>query len=398
MGEFVVVDTNALLDGIELNENYTYVILSHVLRELDKHKSSTNYDLAYRSRQATRWIKENREVIKYDLRDYNFTANNIFDNSYVDNKILQACIDNKYAILTNDLNLEEKALGFGLKVIENNTYENEYTGWVKVNLSDEEIANFYQSLLTNTFNLETNQYLYIENECGEFVDVLKWDGETYASIEHKTVQSNMFGKLKPYDNYQKMAIDTILTNQLSMIKGKAGSGKSLITLNVAWSLIERGKYEKLYIVTNPVVAGRSASKIGFLPGSKEEKLLSSNLGSILIGKFGDISEVEHLIKTGKIVLLPSADLRGVDIQNSIVWAVEAQNMDVELNKILIQRISDTSKLILDGDYNQVDDKIFEGRNNGMRRVSEVFRGQEMYGEVELPIVYRSLIADIADQM
>lgn len=55
--------------------------------------------------------------------------------------------------------------------------------------------------------------------------------------------------------------------------------------------------------------------------------------------------------------------------------------------------------IIDGDYNtQVDMSQYSGRNNGMRRMSEVFRGKDFYGEVELQNIYRSEIARIAEEM
>ena len=74
-----------------------------------------------------------------------------------------------------------------------------------------------------------------------------------------------------------------------------------------------------------------------------------------------------------------------------------QNLDISLIKLAIQRISEDCQLIIDGDYNsQVDLQAFEGNNNGMRRVSEIFRGQSFYGEVELPIIYRSKMAEWAE--
>lgn len=122
---------------------------------------------------------------------------------------------------------------------------------------------------------------------------------------------------------------------------------------------------------------------------------------MLASKFGDKYQVESMIANNQLLLLPFSDIRGFDTtgMNAICWIIEAQNLDVDLMKLAIQRIGDDSKLIIDGDYNsQVDHSSYEGSNNGMRRVSQVFRGEEMYGEVELPIIYRSKIAAIADGM
>ena len=169
-------------------------------------------------------------------------------------------------------------------------------------------------------------------------------------------------------------------------------------MNYAWHQIEKGKYSKLVIFFNPVNAGKTSSKLGFYKGSKDEKLTDGQLGAILGTKFGDKSVIDSYIASGKLVLYPFADIRGVDVQDSITLILEGQNLDANLMKIAIQRISESSKLIIDGDYNQVDASIFEGQRNGMKRVSQVFRGKEMYGEVELPTVYRSKIAEIAEQL
>ncbi len=108
-----------------------------------------------------------------------------------------------------------------------------------------------------------------------------------------------------------------------------------------------------------------------------------------------------MIAKEELVLLPFADIRGFDTtgMNAIVWILESQNLDIELMKLAIQRVGNDSELIIDGDYNaQVDSSQYEGSNNGMRRVSEIFRGQKYYGEIELPIIYRSEMAKQADLM
>ena len=79
-----------------------------------------------------------------------------------------------------------------------------------------------------------------------------------------------------------------------------------------------------------------------------------------------------------------------------VYITEAQNMDIELMKLALERVGDDCLMILDGDSDaQVDLAQYAGINNGMRRVSEVFRGENLYGEVTLRKVHRSRIAELA---
>ena len=147
---------------------------------------------------------------------------------------------------------------------------------------------------------------------------------------------------------------------------------------------------------------QSKSDIRFVyPGTKNEKLLDSSIGNMLSAKLGGQFAVEQLIAQDKIELLPLSDLRGFDTtgMNCAVYITEAQNMDIELMKLALQRIGEDSICIIDGDYDtQVDLSQYAGMNNGMRRASEVFRGQDLYGEVELKNIYRARIADIAERM
>lgn len=106
-----------------------------------------------------------------------------------------------------------------------------------------------------------------------------------------------------------------------------------------------------------------------------------------------------MLQREKLVLLPLSDIRGYDTSGmrAGIYISEAQNLDITLMKLALQRIGDDSICIIDGDCRtQVDDVSFAGVNNGMRRASKVFRGYDVYGEVELRQIHRSKIAQIAE--
>lgn len=80
-----------------------------------------------------------------------------------------------------------------------------------------------------------------------------------------------------------------------------------------------------------------------------------------------------------------------------IYITEAQNMTRALAKLALQRVGEDCVLILDGDDQaQVDLPQYEGYNNGLKKVSEVFRGQDFYGEITLKNIYRSKIGKIAE--
>ena len=157
--------------------------------------------------------------------------------------------------------------------------------------------------------------------------------------------------------------------------------------------LERHKIDKIIIFCN-TVATKGSAKLGYYPGSRDEKLLDSQIGNFLSSKLGDKMVIEKMIADGELILLPMSDIRGYDTtgMRAGIYITEAQNLDVNLMKLALQRIGEDSICIIDGDpLTQVDDDSFAGENNGMKRLSEVFRGQPFYGEVELQKIHRSQI-------
>ena len=85
--------------------------------------------------------------------------------------------------------------------------------------------------------------------------------------------------------------------------------------------------------------------------------------------------------------------------NAGIYISEAQNLDISLMKLALQRAGEDCFVIIDGDEKtQVDDISFAGHNNGMLRVSKVYRGENLYGEIELKTIHRSRIGKIAEKM
>jgi len=197
-----------------------------------------------------------------------------------------------------------------------------------------------------------------------------------------------------------MVADSLMNNKITMIKGPAGAGKSHLATGYLFHLLDKEKIDKIIIFCN-TVATKNAAKLGFYPGSRDEKLLDSQIGNFLSSKIGGKIAVEQLINTEKLLLLPMSDIRGYDTSgmNAGIYITEAQNLDVELLKLALQRVGEDSIIILDGDTkSQVDLIDYEGINNGMQRASKIFRGEKIYGEVELKQIHRSQIAEIANRM
>ena len=386
------------------------------LQELEEIKISSRKDdeVKYKARKALHLLDENKD--KYEVVIYTTAMENYINEKQVeispDTKIIACCSfsqgllpkGEKFVFVTNDIAckmIASKIFGLEVESVGENKLD-EYKGFVEKSLSEEDMAYFYENLQENTFNLLTNEYLVLKNDKDEVVDKFRWDGYEYQNVKFPTIKSNYFGYVKPYngDIYQQMVLNSLSNNQVTMIKGSAGTGKSYLALGYLMWLLEKRKIEKIIVFCNTVATANSA-KLGYYPGTKDEKLIDSSIGNMLSAKLGDSFGLEQMIGQGKIQLLPLSDIRGFDTNGMCagVYITEAQNMDISLMKLALQRIGEDSICIIDGDYNaQCDMPQYAGNNNGMRRMSEVFRGQDFYGEIELQNIYRSRISQVAELM
>lgn len=392
-----------------------FFISSVTLQELEEIKISSRKDdeIKYKARKVLHLLDENSD--KYDVVVYTTAMENYINEKQVeispDTKIISCCVfsqrlleEGKIVFVTNDIAckmIASKIFGLEVESVGENKLD-EYNGFIEKSLSEKEMAYFYENLQENTFKLLINEYLVLKNDKGEVVDKFRWDGYEYQNVKFPTIKSNYFGSVKPYngDIYQQMVLNSLSNNQVTMIKGAAGTGKSYLALGYLMWLLEKRKIEKIIVFCNTVATANSA-KLGYYPGTKDEKLIDSSIGNMLSAKLGDSFGLEQMIGQGKIQLLPLSDIRGFDTNGMCagVYITEAQNMDISLMKLALQRIGEDSICIIDGDYNaQCDMPQYAGNNNGMRRMSEVFRGQDFYGEIELQNIYRSRISQIAELM
>lgn len=397
--------------------NEKFIISNITIKELEQIKTSTYKDgeIKWKARQIIKLLAHNED--KYEIEIYKSHYEEELHSLDLpiseDSKIIlcakeafikRDCLETGIFV-TQDLACKKLAECVGLKTeyIESQDNDN-YTGYLTATMNDKELAHFYGTLLINNenyYDLLINQYLLIKHD-GQIVDKYKWTIKGYEKVNYLSFESMMFGKTTAIkeDIYQQCAIDSLINNQITIMRGKPGSGKSYLALSYLMSLLERGKISKIVIFVNNV-AVRGAAKLGFYPGSKDEKLLDSQIGNFLISKLGSITEVEKMIDEGTLLLIPVADCRGMDTtgMNAGILVTEAQNLSRDMAKLILQRIGEDSKVIFEGDDKaQLDMAEYAGSNNGLRAISNVFRGEDIYGEINLQIIHRSRIAEIADKI
>ena len=422
MIDYKFYDTCSLLlkaDTLFDNEE-KFAISSITLEELENIKTSNikDPDIKYAARKLLHVLDEHhgeydvhifKESMLEPIKEKDLSITN-------DTRILATAFDydnnvhpDEVIFVTNDLALKNIAnLFFGDGCIESVQEDfDDYTGYVETIFANEEAMEFFYRHYKEDHPIHApgneyiNQYLIIrDKETNEILDRLVRTDGAYRNISYETFDSKQFGRIRPLDVYQQLAADSFTHNQITLIKGPAGSGKSYLALGFLFNQLEHNRIDKIIIFCN-TVAAKNAAKLGFLPGTREEKLLDSQIGNVLVSKLGSRIEVERLMGEEKLILLPMSDIRGYDTtgMRAGVYISEAQNLDISLMKLALQRIGEDSICIIDGDEKtQVDDIAFAGANNGMRRMSKIFRGHNIYGEVELKQIHRSKIAAIAEAM
>lgn len=413
-----IYDTSSLLLLSEelFNTGEKIVVTSVTLQELENIKVSTNKDanIKYAARQLLRLLDEypDKYICELYLSSYEKMLNKHNLEVTNDTRILITAYQYKVnhpkeevIFCTNDLALKRIAEIFFPKqnITSIKEEEDTYAGYVDFYLDQAQMIDFYSDPSKYGIGLYINQYVNIyEKETSKCVDTLCWTKTGFRPLKYKDFTSKQLGEIKPYkdDIYQAMVADSLLNNKITMVKGPAGTGKSLLSLGFLFSYLEKGKIEKIIIFCN-TVATKGAAKLGYYPGRKDEKLLDSQIGNFLAAKLGGKLAVEQLIDAEKLILLPMCDIRGYDStgMKAGIYIPEAQNLDIQLLKLALQRTGEDSIFILDGDIkSQVDMVEYEGINNGMRRASKIFRGEDIYGEIELKLIHRSRIAAIADKM
>ncbi len=151
---------------------------------------------------------------------------------------------------------------------------------------------------------------------------------------------------------QKKAKTEILKHPYNFVVGKAGSGKTLLAVQVALDQVFKRQYDKI-IITRPTI---STEDNGFLPGSEREKMepwlvpIRSNMRKV----YNKPDLLEKMEKDERIELVSLAHFRGRTFDNAVVIVDEFQNLSRSQLAMCIGRLGKESKMIFCGDSYQID--------------------------------------------
>ena len=154
---------------------------------------------------------------------------------------------------------------------------------------------------------------------------------------------------------QKEAKSEILHHPFNFILGKAGSGKTLVAVQIALDSFFKRQVNKI-VITRPTVSNEDN---GFLPGSLEEKMepwlvpIRSNMRKV----YNKPQILEKMEKDESIELVSLSHFRGRTFDNAIVIVDEFQNLTKQQLGMVLGRLGKNSRMILCGDGQQIDLKF-----------------------------------------
>lgn len=303
-------DTCSLLLKVDnlWDEDSTIVISSITLEELEHIKTSANKDpdIKFATRRLIHELETHygSYIVVIWNNDLTLDLKEAGLPETADSKIIicakyfwKTHLEDNVIFITNDLcckHLAKVFLHIPVESYKENTTN--YDGYIEIVMDNDEMAEFYSNPTDNKYGLYINQYLLVKNEDDEIVDKLCWTGEEYRHLTYNTFKSNSFGSVKPMkdDVYQALAADSLENNKITLIKGPAGTGKTYLSLGFLLHKLERNKIDKIIVFCN-TVATKNSAKLGYYPGTRDEKLLDSQIGNLLSSKLGGRIAVEQMI-------------------------------------------------------------------------------------------------------
>lgn len=418
-----VIDTSVLL--YDMNSIHSFpgndvVIPLIVLDELDRFKEKPGL-IGESARYVNRFLdslrglgdinkgillKDNNQSIRVELRVSEDKSLKGLDSSMADNQIILASlllkkeIKSQVKVITKDINLRVKCDSVGLKsedyFKDDIDAENQYSGWIDIDLPKEEIDKFYSegSLEIKDLKIYENQFVVAKNGNQSLLSIYK-RGKIYSL--NKKIEKMM--NLIPRNKEQRFAVEALLDPEIPLVTltGLAGSGKTFLALMAALEGLHDGSYKRIVITRSLQPVGKD---IGYLPGSLEEKMnpwlapIFDNVRHV----FKDLSYFEIQMQKGQIEVAPLSFIRGRTFPDSYVLVDESQNASIHELKTIITRVGENSKIVLMGDTDQIDTPYITKKSNGLSIVSEKFKNSKLQAHIHLPRGQRSNIATEASRL
>jgi PhoH-like ATPase len=440
MKKIYVLDTNVLLqdpNAIFAFQDNEVVIPAVVLEEIDSKKRNAD-ELGRNARQVSRLLDGLREKgrlqdgiplegggsLKVELNHRSFAKmQDVFAEITNDNRILAVALNyhteeqakrdpRPVVMVSKDTLVRIKADVLGLPAEDYLTDRivagagDLYTGYTTVRAHPGVIDEFYSyrqlsvASLNLGYALYPHEFVILRDELGTSKSALLKVSSDGKKLEPLYMSNDPVWGIAARNAQQRMALELLLNDDIPLVtlSGRAGTGKTLLTLAAGLMKVEdEHKYKKLLIARPVVPMGKD---IGYLPGEKDEKLrpwmqpIYDNLEFLFdTKKQGDIERI--LAGLGSIQVEALTYIRGRSIPGQFIIIDEAQNLSKHEVKTIVSRVGEGSKIVLLGDPEQIDHPYLDATSNGLSYVVERFKQENVAGHITLERGERSHLAQLA---
>ncbi len=431
MEKIFVLDTNVLLHNAQAIKSFgdnRVVLPLDVIEELDRFKKESST----RGRNARSVIRtldslrkkgplssgvkmENTGTLQIISQRITPPKDIDLDTHVTDNRILMVAHmlrkEGKHVIfVSKDINARIKSDILGVQAVDFEKqkvdFDKLYSGWRKLQANPKKFASYIKrgEFSPEGLNLCPNEYVQLVSTEDAQTALFRHDHKQHLLVLMKDEKIKWWN-ISARSIEQRMSMDLLANPDIRLVTlmGQAGTGKTLLALAAGLQeVVAEKKYQKM-LVSRPIMP--LGKDIGYLPGSKEEKLehwmdpIYDNLEFILSYRSTDAEvKIYQLMNEGKLVLEALTYMRGRSIPNQFILVDEAQNLTPHEIKTIISRAGHGTKMVLTGDPYQIDNPYLDASSNGLSYAVERLKDHPLHGHVTLTKSERSELASIAAEL
>ena len=296
-------------------------------------------------------------------------------------------------LVTNDVGMILKA---DIQNVKTELFRNEqvsdedigYTGRRMVHIDDALIDCLYESKYLGSDiakNLTPNEFLILKGKDEENKAALACYNAKANRVELlRNAEMEVPALFKPKNAGQRFAVkalnEPVENVPLVVIRGAAGTGKTMAALAVGLNGVQKGLYKKILLLRPNV---KFDDDIGFLPGTEFDKIepllrpFKDNLEALMPNKKEPARDIEMMFAKGTLRAESLAYIRGRSIADTYIIVDEAQNATPLQMKSIITRAGAGSKIVVLGDPAQIDNPKLNMRTNGLVYAAAKMRGSNL---------------------
>lgn len=430
-----VIDTNVLLhdpDAIGKFRDNDVIIPLTVLEELDSMKRLSD-ELGKNARYILRFVDGLKGRNAGNLQGGVQIENGIVVRIFIDmkvgerttfplspersaNKILFVAYrlkeaGNQVVIVSKDsvVRVKAEAIGIEAEDYENLkfSYDNIYRGYRRLEVAKREIDLFLKDgfLPIDIPDLFPNEYCLLSS-AEQSSAVCKFNPVAKRLEPLLKLPKDIWG-IQPLNVEQKCALDLLLRDDIKLVTmlGPAGTGKTLLALAAGLrKVFDEGIYSRI-LVSRPIMP--LGKDIGYLPGTKEEKLfhwmqpIYDNLEFLCQSTSGEANGQETqkwVLESKKIEMEAVTYIRGRSLPKMYMIIDEAQNLTPHEVKTIISRAGKGTKVVLTGDATQIDNPYLDKDSNALTFTVGKFKQYPIFGHLFLDRTERSELAALAAEI